>query len=194
MGERPRGTLSAPLRHAGARRRARGADARQPRRAQPRVDARAVASLPAYAAYRSAMPPACRSRIWRPRATTTCSRAMPLASTSGAPRTTIRWPRHGPPSSWLRSTGLRPFLDRLDAAQQASFLDDYERRIDAAYPARSDGLRLLSFRVSSSWRRGAPERMADLRAHRPRRLPVRYRRRVAPRCRSATTTPASRRA
>lgn len=46
---------------------------------------------------------------------------------------------------WLRATGLRPFLDRLDAPLQAQFLADYERRIDAAYPARADGRRLLAF-------------------------------------------------
>ncbi|HEX5687365.1 MAG TPA: trans-aconitate 2-methyltransferase [Ideonella sp.] len=46
---------------------------------------------------------------------------------------------------WLRSTGLRPFLDPLDASRQQSFLAEYERRIDAAYPARADGQRLLAF-------------------------------------------------
>ena len=46
---------------------------------------------------------------------------------------------------WLRSTGLKPFVDALDAAAQAAFLAEYERRIDAAYPARADGRRLLAF-------------------------------------------------
>jgi trans-aconitate 2-methyltransferase len=46
---------------------------------------------------------------------------------------------------WLRSTGLRPFLDPLDASRQQSFLAEYERRINAAYPARVDGRRLLAF-------------------------------------------------
>jgi len=46
---------------------------------------------------------------------------------------------------WLRSTGLRPFLDALDVTQQASFLADYEKRIDQAYPTRTDGRRLLAF-------------------------------------------------
>lgn len=58
--------------------------------------------------------------------------------------------RHPMPSpraivDWLRSTGLRPFLDPLDAVQREAFLRDYEARIDAAYPARADGLRLLAF-------------------------------------------------
>jgi len=46
---------------------------------------------------------------------------------------------------WLSSTGLKPFVDRLDAAAQAAFLAEYEQRIDAAYPARADGRRLLHF-------------------------------------------------
>jgi trans-aconitate 2-methyltransferase len=46
---------------------------------------------------------------------------------------------------WLRSTGLRPFVDPLSDAQRAAFLADYERRIDAAYPLRADGQRLLAF-------------------------------------------------
>jgi trans-aconitate 2-methyltransferase len=46
---------------------------------------------------------------------------------------------------WLRSTGLKPFLEALDAQQRTAFLAEYERRMDAAYPARSDGRRLLAF-------------------------------------------------
>ena len=46
---------------------------------------------------------------------------------------------------WLRSTGLKPFVDALPPAQQAEFLAEYERRIALAYPQRSDGQRLLAF-------------------------------------------------
>ena len=46
---------------------------------------------------------------------------------------------------WLRSTGLKPFVDALPPAQQAEFLAEYERRIALAYPERSDGRRLLAF-------------------------------------------------
>ncbi|HUN75477.1 MAG TPA: trans-aconitate 2-methyltransferase [Steroidobacteraceae bacterium] len=46
---------------------------------------------------------------------------------------------------WLRSTGLKPFLDALSPDLQRAFLADYERRIDAAYPPRIDGARLLAF-------------------------------------------------
>jgi trans-aconitate 2-methyltransferase len=105
---------------------------------------RAVASLPAYAATIGDAG-SVRSRILAPEG------YYDLLARDAASvdvwRTTYHHPMASPRAivDWLRSTGLRPFLDRLDAAQQASFLDDYERRIDAAYPARSDGLRLLSF-------------------------------------------------
>jgi len=46
---------------------------------------------------------------------------------------------------WVRSTGLKPFVDPLSPELQASYLAEYERRVDAAYPPRSDGRRLLAF-------------------------------------------------
>jgi len=46
---------------------------------------------------------------------------------------------------WVSATGLRPFVDPLNAELRTSFLADYERRIDAAYPPRADGHRLLAF-------------------------------------------------
>jgi trans-aconitate 2-methyltransferase len=46
---------------------------------------------------------------------------------------------------WVRGTGLKPFVDRLPADLQASYLAEYERRVDQAYPARADGKRLLAF-------------------------------------------------
>jgi len=46
---------------------------------------------------------------------------------------------------WVRSTGLRPFIDPLSPELRESYLAEYERRIDAAYPARTDGQRLLAF-------------------------------------------------
>ena len=46
---------------------------------------------------------------------------------------------------WVRSTGLKPFVDGLPPALQSSYLAEYERRIDLAYPARADGKRLLAF-------------------------------------------------
>ncbi len=46
---------------------------------------------------------------------------------------------------WVRATGLKPFVDPLPAELQATYLAEYERRVDAAYGLRADGRRLLSF-------------------------------------------------
>ena len=46
---------------------------------------------------------------------------------------------------WVSGTGLKPFVDPLPEAQRAGFLAEYERGIDAAYPVRADGQRLLAF-------------------------------------------------
>ncbi len=46
---------------------------------------------------------------------------------------------------WVRSTGLKPFVDGLPADLQASYLAEYERRVAQAYPERSDGQLLLAF-------------------------------------------------
>ncbi|MDE2626956.1 MAG: trans-aconitate 2-methyltransferase [Burkholderiales bacterium] len=46
---------------------------------------------------------------------------------------------------WLRATGLRPFLDPLAPPERDAFVAEYQRRIDAAYPVRADGRRLLAF-------------------------------------------------
>lgn len=46
---------------------------------------------------------------------------------------------------WLRSTGLRPFLEPLSEAIRLDFLQDYLALIDAAYPPLVDGRRLLAF-------------------------------------------------
>ena len=46
---------------------------------------------------------------------------------------------------WVRATGLKPFVDPLSAELKSGFLQAYERAVDAAYPPRSDGRRLLAF-------------------------------------------------
>ena len=46
---------------------------------------------------------------------------------------------------WVRATGLRPFLEPLDEAEETAFLDAYTQQIAAAYPRRVDGRVLLAF-------------------------------------------------
>ena len=62
-------------------------------------------------------------------------------------RTAYQHPMASPASivEWVSGTGLRPFVDPLDAPQRAGFLAEYERRIEASYPVRADGRRLLAF-------------------------------------------------
>lgn len=47
--------------------------------------------------------------------------------------------------TWVRSTGLRPFLDALGEEHHLAFLSHYETMIEAAYPPRADGKRLFAF-------------------------------------------------
>lgn len=47
--------------------------------------------------------------------------------------------------TWVRATGLRPFVDPLPPAMQGDFLSAYQQRIDAAYPPHAGGTRLLAF-------------------------------------------------
>ncbi|HUN26706.1 MAG TPA: trans-aconitate 2-methyltransferase [Steroidobacteraceae bacterium] len=62
-------------------------------------------------------------------------------------RTTYFHPLAGAASivQWLRSTGLRPFLEPLSSDEQARYLGEYEQRVAAVYPQRADGLRVLQF-------------------------------------------------
>jgi trans-aconitate 2-methyltransferase len=46
---------------------------------------------------------------------------------------------------WLKSTGLRPYLDRIGDDDREGFLADYTSRIAKAYPEHADGRVLLSF-------------------------------------------------
>jgi trans-aconitate 2-methyltransferase len=47
--------------------------------------------------------------------------------------------------AWLHGTGLRPFLARLDAAEQKLFLDRYAVLLAEAFPERTDGKVLLPY-------------------------------------------------
>jgi trans-aconitate 2-methyltransferase len=46
---------------------------------------------------------------------------------------------------WVKSTGLKPFLDPLEPAERELFIADYLGRIREAYPPRKDGKVLLRF-------------------------------------------------
>ena len=47
--------------------------------------------------------------------------------------------------TWLRGTGLKPFIEPLPEVQQIEFLSRYTKRVCDAYPAHSDGKLLLAF-------------------------------------------------
>ena len=71
----------------------------------------------------------------------------PLTASVEVWRTTYNHPMASPGAivTWVSSTGLRPFVDPLPAELRAAFLARYEAAIDAAYPPRADGQRLLAF-------------------------------------------------
>ncbi|VXD01254.1 Trans-aconitate 2-methyltransferase [Pseudomonas sp. 8Z] len=46
---------------------------------------------------------------------------------------------------WFKSTALLPFLQPLDAEQQAAFLANYQKLVADAYPPQADGRVLLPF-------------------------------------------------
>ncbi|MFD2678879.1 trans-aconitate 2-methyltransferase [Camelimonas lactis] len=48
-------------------------------------------------------------------------------------------------TQWVMGTGLRPFLEPLDADERAWFLDTYTQAVSEAYPPQRDGTTLLPF-------------------------------------------------
>ena len=62
-------------------------------------------------------------------------------------RTTYMHPLAGAQAvvEWFKGTALRPYLNRLDADEQAAFLARYLDEISRAYPALADGTVLLPF-------------------------------------------------
>lgn len=51
-----------------------------------------------------------------------------------------------PVLEWVKGTGLRPILNGLDDAEREVFLQEYSRRLRAAYPMRANGQTLYPFR------------------------------------------------
>ncbi|OZI77737.1 trans-aconitate 2-methyltransferase [Bordetella genomosp. 12] len=71
----------------------------------------------------------------------------PLAQRVDVWRTTYMHPLAGARAivEWFKGTALLPYLNRLDAHEQAAFLARYEAAIAQAYPALPDGTVLLPF-------------------------------------------------
>jgi trans-aconitate 2-methyltransferase len=55
---------------------------------------------------------------------------------------------HGPDPvlEWVKGTGLRPVLARLEGVERSAFLEEYGARLRQAYPSRADGWTLFPFR------------------------------------------------
>jgi trans-aconitate 2-methyltransferase len=72
----------------------------------------------------------------------------PLCSKVDVWRTTYHHPmRDGAAGivEWFKGSGLRPFLEPLDTASRAAYLERYTAAVALAYPALSDGSVLLPF-------------------------------------------------
>jgi trans-aconitate 2-methyltransferase len=72
----------------------------------------------------------------------------PLCSKVDVWRTTYYHPLSGGAAGiveWFKGSGLRPFLEPLDAPSRAAYLDRYTAAVARAYPALSDGSVLLPF-------------------------------------------------
>lgn len=71
----------------------------------------------------------------------------PLAADVDVWRTTYHHPLPGHQAvvEWFKGSGMRPYLEALDATERAQFEERYLREIEAGYPALADGTVLLPF-------------------------------------------------
>jgi trans-aconitate 2-methyltransferase len=72
----------------------------------------------------------------------------PVCSRVDVWRTTYHHPLAGGAAGiveWFKGSGLRPFLEPLDAAARAAYLERYTAGVARAYPALADGSVLLPF-------------------------------------------------
>jgi trans-aconitate 2-methyltransferase len=90
---------------------------------------------------------AAKARDVLPGAMTYYEALKPVARRVDIWETAYYHPLDGAPAimEWLKGTGLRPFLDPLDAKERAEYLARYEEKIAIAYPRASDGKSLLRF-------------------------------------------------
>lgn len=91
--------------------------------------------------------PAIASRAALPPLSAYYDMLAPKADTVDVWRTAYQHPMESAAAivDWVRATGLRPFLDRLDPGEQPAFLEQYEAEVARSYPPRADGQRLLGF-------------------------------------------------
>jgi trans-aconitate 2-methyltransferase len=72
----------------------------------------------------------------------------PVCSKVDVWRTTYHHPLVGGAAAiveWFKGSGLRPFLEPLDAASRAAYLERYTAAVACAYPTLADGAVLLPF-------------------------------------------------